>query len=366
MPSIMPLVRFISNLFQAFFQTLFQLVSVDEDQNRVTQPRADQTQPPASNYEQEHNQRLISLVYGVSLFMLIATFIYEWMTSGSMLTYNTYAIMLMAVVQLAGYGLLRRDSVIWSQSLFCFSLAVGLVWLAYASGEGVHSAAYAIYYVVILAGSIIARNFILTYTLILFGFLAGFGMVYLEMQGIIPVTAAGGDPRWRWFVISIGFVGTGIGTILSTRRWIQMLWELENSEQQLIFANRKLKEIAGEMAQKNTYLNLLQETAESLMNRLDVAELLDEIMLDAAKLCNTRHGYIYLVQDTNQETGFVVGVDVVGDDEVGDDEVGEDAGGDDVVGDDEPAEVAPETIELTVGMGYFANHIGMPMKHGEG
>ncbi|MEM7537879.1 MAG: GAF domain-containing sensor histidine kinase, partial [Chloroflexota bacterium] len=40
--------------------------------------------------------------------------------------------------------------------------------------------------------------------------------------------------------------------------------------------------------------------------------------------------------------------------------------GDDEVGDDEPAEVAPETIELTVGMGYFANHIGMPMKHGEG
>lgn len=80
-----------------------------------------------------------------------------------------------------------------------------------------------------------------------------------------------------------------------------------------------------ELRRQNEYLATLHETALSLMNRLDVEDLLHGIITRAAQLSNTEHGYIYLISDE---------VDNV--------------------------------IELRVGIGLFHDRVGATLTRGEG
>src|SRR5687768_6301172 len=51
---------------------------------------------------------------------------------------------------------------------------------------------------------------------------------------------------------------------------------------------------------QNEYLSAIQETTLALMNRLDLADLLETIIKRAAQLFGTEHGYIYLVNPAKQ------------------------------------------------------------------
>ena len=70
------------------------------------------------------------------------------------------------------------------------------------------------------------------------------------------------------------------------------------------------------LALQNRYLTTLHETALGLMNRLDLDELLKDIVSRAATLLKTNHGWIYLVNNNQTEIVLRLGIglfkDVIG------------------------------------------------------
>jgi PAS domain S-box-containing protein len=92
----------------------------------------------------------------------------------------------------------------------------------------------------------------------------------------------------------------------------------------LRYSVTKHQQIEQELRQKNEYLNALHETTLALMNRLDLADLLQTIVARAAQLLGAVHGYISLV------------------------------------------EPGAEQIEIKVGVGYYSQYVGYVSKQGEG
>ena len=54
---------------------------------------------------------------------------------------------------------------------------------------------------------------------------------------------------------------------------------------------------------QNNYLLTLHDTSLGLLNRLDINELLENIVIKAGELFNTTHGFLYLYNE--QEQAFV-------------------------------------------------------------
>ena len=59
--------------------------------------------------------------------------------------------------------------------------------------------------------------------------------------------------------------------------------------------------IEAAVHRQNAYLAVLYETTLGLMNRLDLSGLLESIILRAAELANTKHGFVYLVDPNGRE-----------------------------------------------------------------
>ena len=85
-----------------------------------------------------------------------------------------------------------------------------------------------------------------------------------------------------------------------------------------------LKKAEGSLRRQNEYLTALHETSLSLIDRLDKEELLEAILLRAARLSGTEHGYIYLLEPGDEE------------------------------------------MQIQVGMGFFKSQLGLRVKPGEG
>jgi PAS domain S-box-containing protein len=85
-----------------------------------------------------------------------------------------------------------------------------------------------------------------------------------------------------------------------------------------------LQQTRDSLYRQNEYLTALHETSLSLIDRLDKEELLEAILLRAAKLSRTEHGYIYLL---------------------------------------EPGDTH---MQMRVGMGFFKSQLGLRVKLGEG
>jgi PAS domain S-box-containing protein len=85
-----------------------------------------------------------------------------------------------------------------------------------------------------------------------------------------------------------------------------------------------LRKAEASLRRQNEYLTALHETSLGLINRLDKEELLEAILLRAARLSGTEHGYIYLL---------------------------------------EPGDVE---MQMRVGMGFFKKQLGLRVKLGEG
>ncbi|HZQ10849.1 MAG TPA: GAF domain-containing protein, partial [Anaerolineae bacterium] len=68
--------------------------------------------------------------------------------------------------------------------------------------------------------------------------------------------------------------------------------------------------IFDQMRQQNTYLTALHDTTLGLMRRLDVEELLQNIITRAAQLVGTQHGYVHLVEPSGDELKMRVGIGV--------------------------------------------------------
>jgi PAS domain S-box-containing protein len=78
------------------------------------------------------------------------------------------------------------------------------------------------------------------------------------------------------------------------------------------------------LRRQNEYLTALHETSLGLIDRLDKEELLEAILLRAARLSGTEHGYIYLLEPGDEE------------------------------------------MQMRVGMGFFKKQLGLRVKLGEG
>ena len=85
-----------------------------------------------------------------------------------------------------------------------------------------------------------------------------------------------------------------------------------------------LKEAKAALRRQNEYLMALHETSLGLIDRLDKEELLEAILLRAARLSGTEDGYIYLLEPGDSE------------------------------------------MQIQVGMGFFRSHLGLRVKPGEG
>jgi PAS domain S-box-containing protein len=81
---------------------------------------------------------------------------------------------------------------------------------------------------------------------------------------------------------------------------------------------------ADSLRRQNEYLRALHETALGLIDRLDKEELLEAVLQRAARLTNTAHGFIYLLES------------------------------------------AGDAMQMRVGMGFFKGQIGLRVQHGEG
>src|SRR5439155_6791678 len=70
------------------------------------------------------------------------------------------------------------------------------------------------------------------------------------------------------------------------------------------------KQAEEQVRQQNEYLAALHETSLGLMNRLELADLFEAIILRAATLVGTSHGYIYVVEPNQEEIVVQAGVGI--------------------------------------------------------
>ena len=72
----------------------------------------------------------------------------------------------------------------------------------------------------------------------------------------------------------------------------------------------ELKESEEQARHQSAYMEALHETSLALMNRLEVTNLLEAIILRAATLVGTSHGYVYVAEPDEQEMVVQAGVGI--------------------------------------------------------
>ena len=100
--------------------------------------------------------------------------------------------------------------------------------------------------------------------------------------------------------------------------------KMEQRLNQIEEESRVLRETEETLRRQNEYLTALHETSLGLIDHLDKEELLEAILLRAARLSGTEHGFIYLL---------------------------------------EPGDTL---MQMQVGMGFFKGQLGLRVKLGEG
>ncbi len=84
--------------------------------------------------------------------------------------------------------------------------------------------------------------------------------------------------------------------------------EFERAYNLLKIEVNERRRVEEELRHQNEYLAALHETTLALMNRLDVADLLEAIVARAAQMLRTDHGYVYLVDSSGEALERKVGI----------------------------------------------------------
>ncbi|MCW5848792.1 MAG: GAF domain-containing sensor histidine kinase [Anaerolineae bacterium] len=116
-----------------------------------------------------------------------------------------------------------------------------------------------------------------------------------------------------WGVLAIGVWITAL-----TASYLRMLFdrtaqverEVEARTVELSLANLELQEREAQARSSTEYLSALQETTLGLVSRLELKDLLETIVVRAADLLGTSHGYVYLVKPGTEEMIMQVGVGI--------------------------------------------------------
>ncbi len=166
-------------------------------------------------------------------------------------------------------------------------------------------------------GAVILFDFDLRYTLVDGAGLADVGLSPQRMEGktiwevFPPETCALIEPQYRAAL-------TGTPTLAQVpyqgHIYAQHTLPVKNHRDE-IFAGMVMTQdvtqqvhAAEVLRRQNTYLADLHETTLALMNRLEVADLLLEIVERAARLLDAHHGYLYLVEPDETECELKVGI----------------------------------------------------------
>ena len=118
---------------------------------------------------------------------------------------------------------------------------------------------------------------------------------------------------------SLPKVGLGVGIVMTlllawTVHLIQMArlraGEVELANQRLEYEIVERKRIEENLLQRNEYLVALHETTLALMNHLELANLLEDLIARAGALLGTPHGFLYLAEPKGTEMVLKVGIGV--------------------------------------------------------
>ncbi len=99
-----------------------------------------------------------------------------------------------------------------------------------------------------------------------------------------------------------------IGNLATT--FNKMTVQLGDSLADLEERRKREAEAARRFRRQSEYLGALHDTALGLISRLDLTELLSDLTTRAGQLLGTRHGYVYLVDDSHAALERKVGVGV--------------------------------------------------------
>ena len=131
---------------------------------------------------------------------------------------------------------------------------------------------------------------------------------------------AAGDLTQSAPVMTEDEVGTLAGTFNEMTGQLRLLYEglerkVAERTSDLMQVNARLQDeitererIAGQLRVQNTYLGALQETTLGLIRHLELADLLETLVIRAAEMMNTSHGLIYIVEPDAGEVVCRVGV----------------------------------------------------------
>jgi PAS domain-containing protein len=108
----------------------------------------------------------------------------------------------------------------------------------------------------------------------------------------------------RWSLGALSVAAIALAILVSAGALIL----LRRGRAERLRAEAALRKSEEALRRQNAYLADLHETTLVLMNRLEVAELLQEIVERAARLLDAQHGYLYLVELDGAECELKVGI----------------------------------------------------------
>jgi putative methionine-R-sulfoxide reductase with GAF domain len=144
------------------------------------------------------------------------------------------------------------------------------------------------------------------------GFIAGLlsiplNTLLLNLAGIHgwdAIIRTGGGPGTMMLLV----MGVGVGWVGDlTAQLHAQARILAHEHAQLMMQMTERTQIEATLQQQNGYLNALHETALALVNRLEVADLLEAIVARATALVGTPHGYLYLYEPETSTLTLKVG-----------------------------------------------------------
>lgn len=136
------------------------------------------------------------------------------------------------------------------------------------------------------------------------------GVRYVAWEG---VEFTGLDKSGRRIPVEISFAESEIGGQRFFVGCVRDLDAREQAEQALLEGERQYRDLYATTQRQNETLSALQESTVLLMGRLDLVDVLQEILAQATQLIKTSHGYIYLARPDGEAIEVRVATGILSD-----------------------------------------------------
>lgn len=242
------------------------------------------------------NRRWLRIVLALSL-LVIGGYIFVVAWAGWQTIELFFAIGLFTFYG-ALFILAQRKQTTLANNLFTFSTLAALMLASYLFG-GVRSPSYVSLLTCIVLAAIFMRARMAIVCAVI---IAVYGLIlaYAEETGLYhPVTERLGPINF-WLSHSFTILSLAVLMGLASKN-VRTLFTRTFQEMQ------ERRRAASTLRQQAEYLNVLHNTTLSIMNRLELMPILDSILTEAGRLCDTPHGYIDLILPNTKGTHQVLG-----------------------------------------------------------